>query len=386
MSSISEAITTTAERVESFLTPLSSKKAALFFDDDPDGIASGVLLEKLLKEKGIETALRLHFTRKKKPFSDAFIEDLKKNNIELLVVTDFSIAGFGFYEEYKQFLQTTDIKVLIIEHHQDNSIYSFDESKALYINSGNIQSEVNGAQYCCAKFTYDFATEIAPQLKKYDWLVAMGIIGDSNYYTWGDFVRDIIKKKNQTTEKEIPIPVEAEDFYFTPYGLAAKDIFFGIGKHESETLKIYDAAFKAHTIEQLLEFLKTYDPIKKEAYDYIENYEYLVKTNPPDPKQLNIAEIEMKSKYHIGNIVANIVSARYPDTVFFVYNKNDDGYVYISGRLQTGTINLGKVFKNCEKKVEGAVGGGHIHAAGARVAEDNFKAFRNAFYGELEHV
>jgi single-stranded DNA-specific DHH superfamily exonuclease len=386
MTNIPDAIKETAKRVETFLTPLSSKKAALFFDDDPDGIASGVILEKLLKEKGIEVILRLHNNKQKPPFSEAFIKDLERHNVELLVVTDFSIAGFGFYEDYKKFMQNTAIKILILEHHQDTSVYSFDESKALYINSGNIQNEINGSQYCCAKFSYDIATTITPQLKKYGWIAAIGIIGDSNYYTWGEFVKKIIQEKNKTAEKEIPLPAEADEYYSTPYGKAAKNMFFGIGKEEKEILDIYNATYTAKNIEQLLEFLQKYDSIKYEAYDYIENYEYLVKTNPPNAQEMNVAEIEIKSKYYIGNIVANIISAKYPDTIFFVYNKNNEGYVYISTRLQTGKINLGKVFNKCEAKVSGAKGGGHNNAAGARVPEGQFKAFRNAFYGELEHV
>ena len=41
-----------------------SKKAALFFDDDPDGICSGALLVKYLEKKGIECGIGVMDTAK----------------------------------------------------------------------------------------------------------------------------------------------------------------------------------------------------------------------------------------------------------------------------------------------------------------------------------
>lgn len=386
MSSISEAVESAAEKIERFLSSFSSKNVALFYDDDPDGICSGVILEKLLERKGFSVKLRLYRNKEAPPYSEKFIENIKKNNIDLLVSTDFCIAGFGFHEAYKKFITEENIKVLNIDHHQDDAIYSFDENKVLYINSNNTQKEISGSQYCCSKFTYDIAVKLEPGLVILDWVASIGIIGDSNYYTWGNFIKEVITKQNKQEEKEIPLPEEPDDYYLIPHGKAANYMFFGIGKERNEIQKIYEATYSARDVKELLNFLKQYDVIKREAYDYIENYEYLVKNNPPTKGELNVAEIEILGDHLIGNIVANLISARYPETIFFVYHKQSDGYTHISSRLQTGKINLGKIFEKCGKNLENTNAGGHINAAGCRVPDNLFKSFRNSFYGELEHA
>lgn len=387
MSSISQAVESAATKVEQFLSSFSSKNVALFYDDDPDGICSGVILEKYLVRKGFNVKLRLHFDKNNTPYSEKFVKLLEDNNVDLLVSTDFCIGGFGYYEEYKQFITNSNIRALIFEHHQDDSIYSFDENKALYINSGHIQTEINGAQYCCSKLVYDVLTKTDPGLTVTNWVAAIGIIGDSNYYTWGNFIKNIIEKRNKNPNvKEILMPEEPDDYYLTPYGKASVYMFFGIGKDRKEIEKIYQATYSSIDIDELFNFLKQYEPIKREAYDYIEDYEYLTKINPPKKNQMNVAEIEITGTHEIGGIVSNIISSKFPETIFFIYHKSTDGNIYIHSRLQTGNINLGKIFDSCAKKVENANGGGHNNAAGAKVSNDQFKAFKNLFYGELENV
>ena len=384
MNGIEESITDAAQKVAAFLSSFNAKKVAIFYDDDPDGICSGTLLEHFFTKKGYEIVRRYHFSEKNLPFSESFKKDLEKSEAELLVFTDYCISGFGFYEAYKSFIESTTIPILIFDHHQDTAKYTDDTKRIVYLNSNIIQNEISGSQYCCSKFVYDIITKLDETHKKYRWLAAIGIIGDTNYIQWGDFIKELISSENKKIEKEIIIPHEPEDYNLTPYGKASAYIFFGIAK--GDVAKIYKIIQTSPTVFVALEKLKQYEVVKREVYDYVENYEYLIKMHPKTDKEFQVAEIEIKSNATIGSIVANIISAKFPETIFFIYHIREDGFAYINVRLQKGSINLGTIMKKCAQQFEHANGGGHKEAAGARIPEEHFKSFRNHIYGALENV
>ncbi|MFT4325912.1 MAG: DHHA1 domain-containing protein [Candidatus Woesearchaeota archaeon] len=370
------------DSLQSFLE--TSENIALFYDDDPDGISSGVQLKRLFEKLGKNVPLLLHFNEKKKPFSEDFINLLKKHNVDTLVTTDYNIAGFGLYDAYKKCVETNDLKVAIIDHHNDSADY--DNEKTLELNISKLQNTLVGGQYCCAKYVNDivraYDTALADSLA---WIATIGIIGDSNAITWKTFVNNTIEKTNSlyVDEKEMLSINDVDDVYLTPFGMCSNYMFFGIAKGSEEVQRIFDIVDKSPSIFELAKQLKQYEPIKEEVYDYVENYDYFIKNMGGALGESNIFELEIKSENKIVSIVANLLGYKDKDTIFLVYQKVGD-VIFTSIRGGDNAINLGAILNICCQDIPGANGGGHKAAAGAKVPVDSFNTFKDTFYAYFE--
>jgi single-stranded DNA-specific DHH superfamily exonuclease len=371
-----------AEKFNSFIC--NSKRAVVFFDDDPDGVCSGCLLIKLLESKGIHVSKKLHFDDNAKPFSKEF--NTKLEGIDLLVFTDFNITGFGYFDDYKKFiLENPSIKVLIIDHHVDPNNYL--SENVLYLNVAQLQKEVVGGQYCCSKFTWDLVNilnlELAKELK---WISIIGVIGDHCAETWKDFIQKEIDLENSNNSEDIITPEEQEDYYLTPYGKCSNLIFYGIAKDKKEVSKIMDNLLVSKNVYALQKNLKIYELIQKDVYDYLENYDYFEKNSGVQIKPLSVFEIEIKSEYDIGSIVANRISSKNPEIIFFVSKELSNGFIHISCRHQDGLINVGDLMSKAAEPFEGANGGGHKCAAGAVVPKQHCLDFKKKFYDLVKEM
>ena len=152
-----------------------------------------------------------------------------------------------------------------------------------------------------------------------------------------------------------------------------------------ETDKIMKRMLESNTVFEFISKMKEYEEIEEEVEDYLDNFNYFVKYGTYKKGDMNVFELEIKSEHDINSIVANRISHKDPDTIFFIYHKKKDNYVYISLRMQKGAVNLGKIAKECSVFPQ-TNGGGHIPAAGARVPKDHFKEFRELFYDTLAKV
>ncbi len=396
------------------------KNVAIFHDNDPDGICSGVLLSKFVKLKGKEVKLKLHFTDKCKPFSDIFNDKLIKNEIDLLIFTDFSISGYGYFDLHSEFVKShPNIKIIVLDHHASLADYGVAEN-VLYLNSGDFQKNPHPEQYCCSKFVYDLIFEVEPDfIKPFDWISAIGIIGDHNHISYGKFICDVIIEENKNIDlknsavvkllnkrtvmkevekhrelKHIFIPEEEDDYLATPFGVVSNLIFYGVAKDNVHTEKLFDGLDSSKDVFEFKEKLKEFESIQKEIDDYLETFEYFMKS--PEYKSgksanknesdLKVYEIEIQSNNRISSIVANKISGKDKDAIFFVYHLQDNGIYHVSVRLQTGLVNLGKIMEESCKNILNSKGGGHRAAAGAIIPKNLFAEFRAAFYDEIDNV
>lgn len=385
--SVKETCEYISTKFSNFLSDNKDKKFAILYDNDPDGICSGVLMQKFLKSQGVDVADSFVFSDVKL-FSKELSERFKENEIGGLITVDFNIAGFGYLDSFKEFVAENEIAVAVFDHHYDESDYGIE----YYFNGAMLQTEVSGAQYCTAKIVYDVICEIEPRMKKYGWIESIGIIGDFNQKTWGEDIRQVVKLDNMAFAhmedfEDIIMPEDIEDYYLTPYGKSANMMFFGIAKDGgSDISKIYSYLLESDNVLKFLEKLSEYNVVREEVYDYLENYEYFMKYSPATKTELNVFEVEVKSNNYIEGILSNLISRKDANTIFMVYNEYKDGYVHVSLRLQNDSVNLGKVTKEVCSGIAGANGGGHGPAAGARIHKDNFKEFKNKFFGILAKI
>jgi len=364
---------------------LNNDDFAILYDNDPDGICSVAIVEKYIKSYNKKINLKLPFLDQPKPFSKEFNENFKDQKIKALIILDFNIAGFGYLEEYNKFTtEFNNISIMIIDHHRDDSNYK----NATTINSASFNLKIPSSQICTTKIVFEL-TKNNKEIKKNEWIYAIGLIGDANHLTWMKDIVEVVKNDNKNItdlkHKEIITPIEFEDVYITPYGKSSHQIFFAIAKSKNETPNILQKINSSKNVFEFIDKMKGYNEVKEEVYDYIDNYNYFEKNQKEDIKELQIFEMEIKSNYEICSIVSNILSQKNKNTIFFVYQKRKDGFVYISTRLGNSKINLGKILQKCIEHPD-TNAGGHAPAAGARVLKENFKQFLNKFYYEIEKV
>lgn len=382
---VEEAFKYASSEVSEFLEKNKEKNFAILYDDDPDGISASVLFEKILDSKNINVLNTIYLSETLRPFEKKFNGMIEKNNIHALVIIDISISGFGYLESFKEFQNKyPDLEIMIIDHHSDETDYT----NTLYLNSHYLQNKIEGHQVCCSKFIYEIGKQIVSDFEKYSWIASIGIIGDMNHKTWNQDILDAIKKYNgdlKNDKKEIILPENLSDYTSTPYGECSKKIFYGVAKNNSEIDSIRKNYVESKYVFSFLEFLKKYDGVEEEIEDYIDNYKYFTKFSTYKKTDVNVFELEVKSEYNIEGILANIISSMDDDTIFFIYHKHKDNYVYISLRLQNEKIDLGKLIQKCIDSPH-TNGGGHAPAAGARVPKDHFKELKAKFYEELGKV
>ncbi|MGM5483629.1 MAG: DHH family phosphoesterase [Nanobdellota archaeon] len=372
--------------IDNYISSLKNKRAIICFDDDPDGICSGIIIKKYLEKKGFKIIKNIALLPENDLFGKEFSDMVKKEDIDLVVVTDFNVSNFGLSDNYNSFIKDNpELRCLMFDHHIDNNTYD----NALYYNSCLIQKHIEGSQYCCSKLVFDLLNDEG-EIEEISWISAIGVIGDFNAKTWNYFLKEEIDKENKNRlrnkpdSKTIPEVHSNDEFFETPFGKASNLIFYGVAMSKKEAENIFDNIDKCNDINELNNFLKKYGEVEEEIKDYIENYEYFIKNADKkiEKEENTVFEVEVKSQNNICSVLANSLSKKDYNTIFFIYQKTDNGY-HISTRLQNGKKNLGKIMNDCAV-FEESYGGGHAEAAGAFVKKEYFNDFKNKFFELLE--
>ncbi|PIU82876.1 MAG: hypothetical protein COS68_07005 [Elusimicrobia bacterium CG06_land_8_20_14_3_00_38_11] len=91
------------------LKNVKGKKCLVFFHDDPDGLTSGAIIYRILKNLGAQITARIPETMELEKFR--IEEELKQKKYDILFIIDK--ATMGYYNEYPDLVKD----VVIIDHH-----------------------------------------------------------------------------------------------------------------------------------------------------------------------------------------------------------------------------------------------------------------------------
>lgn len=378
---------TRAEELQKIIDEMGPDSSiAVLHDSDPDGICSGIMLDAYLKSQDKSIAWRTHPLAREKPFLPDFIRKIDEHKITHLFILDYNLEGYGWTEQFLKFKEThPNVKVCVIDHHAQSKDFPFD----YHANTAFDQLQIPPDQYCTSKFIYDLLMIIWSDVQKLKRIASIGIIGDSNHFTWGLFIQECIKEENKQRAKldldDYRVPKDAEEYMGSPYGRISLAMFYGIAKHPKEVAYIFDTLKKNLPTNNILEHFEKYKDIEEEIDDYVDNFEYCMKNTDLKNQDVRVFELEIKSQHDILVITANLLSFRDKETVFFIYERQGDSYM-ISARLNSNKINLGDIMKSVSSKVPGSNGGGHVPAAGAKVPKAEFDKFKELFYNEIGKV
>jgi len=335
-----------------FVDSISKKdKIGIVTHTDLDGIASGIFLQKILESKDLKINF-IEFLN----YGPGALKKVVNRKFDVLFFTDWKTDDYPYYlnplrEKYK---------ILVFDHHPYNQELK-DKSDIIKTNP----------DYCSSHALLDLAKNKGFfDTQSLEWLACSAIIVD---YTWDknianfEFIKGIypeVKNDNSIWDSkpaEIGNKINGALIYYSP-----------------NYKKVYDLVLKG----DIKKLEKADKIVKREIKDWIGKFERNAEYLPE--KKLYFAY--GNPKYNITSTIASILSDKNfrENTVIFASDLDDKkGFVKLSGRNQTGKVNLGNIFKKCAGELNDADGGGHSRAASAVIRKRDLYKFKERLLSEI---
>lgn len=314
-----------------------SQNPLIFFDDDPDGLCSYLLIKKHF-QKGHPVVV------KSSPKLEAtYVKKVKEYSPDLVIVLDKPLLS-------QDFIDKVNVPIIYIDHHPINDIKGVHYFNPLFKD----KKDNRPTTYWCYKLT-----------KENLWIATIGTAGDYSLATIKQFNKkfpDLCKYKD-TPEKVI---------YKTKLGKLIR-IFSFILKHPHYKVLQY-----VNILEKIKSPYELLEQSSKNAEEIIKIYE---KVNNVYQKILKKALKPQKSKVHVFLDEYSKMGFRADLSSELQYNfknklivmgRQTDNIIRMSLRYQKGSIR--ELLKKAIQDLDG-YGGGHEHACGAHLNSKDFKEF-----------
>ncbi len=348
------------EKFEMYVVDINKKdKIAIYCGPDTDGVCSSVLMSKVIernKGRGIDLLIAEKTNKPGLSKKNKFV--LEENSINKLIVLDIAIDN----ADEETLHELTKYKTLIIDHH--HIVKDLNSDEVIFIKPSYFSSIPN-AQYPTSKMIFDLSSGFT-DINDLDWICSVGVVSDSSYKTWTDFVDKVIKKYNLKSEKDI---------WSSDPGLLSSYLSSAMIVDQNNFLECFNILSQSNKPQDLLSsnikrFKKTIDDCIKELK---ENF----KEKAERYENLELVFYYIKPKYRVGSPLSTIISfENMPNKTLIVLQENDDGMMTVDARRQDGKINLAELMKKSVEDFDNASGGGHIPAAGATFKKEDLIKFK----------
>jgi len=332
----------------------NAKNPVFFFDNDPDGLCSFLLLQRYVgKGKGV--AIKSFPGMNKTYFRR--VEEFKSDYIFIL---DKPIVDEEFFQEAEKH----NIPVVYIDHH------NVEKPKSAYCSYYNTfyESGLNEpVSYLCYRITN----------RKIDmWIAAIGCITDG---FMPDFIDDM--KKIDPELVNYPCKTAYDVLYRTELGKAAMIVSFALKDSTSKVVAMMKFLLNAGGARDLLEENIKTKPIIQRFNELNEKYQKILKKAEEFAKG-DVLFFTYSGDLSISQYTSNQLSYMYPDKAIIV--------IYSKGNLSNVSMRWSKDIReatlNAIKDIEGASGGGHEHSTGARIPTDKIPEFREKMLREIKRI
>jgi len=327
----------------------SCKSPLFFFHDDPDGVCSFLQLYAYIKE-GYGVIV------KSRPIIDTkFLSKVEQYKPDKIFVLDIAMME-------QEFVDNARTSTVWIDHHGLQDIRG-----VRYINPKQDDPESNPA---VSYLTYQF---VGMSL----WLAAVGTVGDMQWPK--ELISDFRMKYPDLLPKKIKGPRQAT--YDTRLGELIRIFSFMLKGTSSEAMKYVKAMTRVNEPYEILDEQNTRGRfILKKYKNIMQDYKPLLKEAlSAKSKQGMIVFTYSEDKMSFTSDLANELAYRRPGKVILM-GRRKGGEVKCS--IRSEKHNLPQMI---EKSLAGCTGygGGHEHASGACVKEEDFERFIEQFRGLL---
>ncbi len=331
---------------------INSPSALIFFDDDPDGLSSFLIIYKLIRDvhpilvKGSSVNCKHYSKYKDSMFKEVFVLD--KPMID------------------PEFFRCVSQPIIWIDHHSianvNNNIY--------YFNPRMFDKEF----YLPTSMCIFHALRSIKQdsfLEEYCWIALIGAIGD--YY----FDEELVKKffKKYFPRQEIPRDIKEALYGENALSYLVKVFSFILKGKRRRVKKNIELLM---TIENPLELIDGSNPAARRI---IKHYEEINKVFLQKLKYIKslgrkneeiVLYIDENDEYGLASILSNYVAFLFPEKLVVIGRKTKNS---INLSLRHQGIDVEKLLKISINGLK-AVGGGHKHACGASIPLGEFEIFK----------
>jgi single-stranded DNA-specific DHH superfamily exonuclease len=316
-----------------------------FFDNDPDGLCSFLLLRRYIgRGKGVAI--------KSFPEMNAeYFQKVKELDSDYIFILDKPVVSAAFFEEVKKF----NLPVVWIDHHKIEGLVV--PKFVNYYNPAVKNPKKNEpVTYLCYKIT---------ERKEDLWIGVIGCISDRFV---PDFYKEFMKLYPDLSIKS----KEAFDiFYKSQIGAIARMLSFALKDKITNVVKMTNFLSSAKTPYDVLEesgknremHIK-YRQISKKAEKFVQRAKSIANEG-------RFLFFQYSGDLSISADLSNELTYLFPDKIIVV--------IYLTG-IKANISVRGKKIKELVlksiKEFEGATGGGHEDAVGARIKIDDLEKFK----------
>lgn len=321
-----------------------------FFDNDPDGLCSFLLLQRYIERgKGVPIKSFPELT-------EDYFRKVNELNADYIFILDKPVVSKEFFKRVEE----VNIPTVWIDHHTINreEIPDFVDYYNPLFNKDKHNEPVTAL---CQQINNN---------KKDLWLAVVGSISDKFV---PDFYSDF--EKNYP---ELSIKSESafDIFYKSQIGKIAKLFSFALKDRVTNVINMLKFLMKVKTPYEVLEKSnKNY--IMHERFDQVDRkyQKLLIKAEEISADSGKVLFFQYGGDLSISSDLANELTYKFPNKIIVV--------LYIKG-IKANISVRGKKVKDkileAIKNLEGATGGGHEDAVGAQINVEDIEKFRERFF------
>jgi single-stranded DNA-specific DHH superfamily exonuclease len=330
----------------------NAKNPVFFYDNDPDGFCSFILLQRYLGRgrgiiiKSFPTLDKTYFKR---------VEEL---NADYIFVLDKPTIDPGFIE----LAQKANIPLVHIDHHPVPKT-----PIKYYYNTYYVDKKYDPVSYLCYKIS---------GRREDMWIAAIGCITDS-------FLPDFMEgfKKSFPELIDCDYKTAADILYNSFFGKICMTVSFAMKDNTSNVVSMSRFFMKAMSAHDIFEESKKTKIMLKRFEEINEKYQRILK-KAEESVSGEVLFFNYSGDLSISQYVANELFYKHPKKVIIV--------VYTRGNISNLSLRWERDIRvpvvNAVACIEGASGGGHEHASGARMTSDKVEAFKEKLLEEIEKV
>lgn len=319
---------------------LSCERPIFLFDDDPDGLASFLLLYRLVHTgKGMPL--------KGSKLNERMADHVNNYQPDLVIVLDKAEVAQEFFDAVKA-------DCIWIDHHEPQHPHN-----VLYVNPRTEQRQNNIP-------TSRLAYEIA---KQDEWIAVTGIVAD---WQLPDEELYALFSKKYATLLPSSIKTAPDALYTTKIGELARIFSFNLKGKNSDVLTAMKILTRINEPQELLDkqhaqaklVMKRYDKLLQEYTSVKQN----VVVKPEDSILLYTYSDDTNS---FTTDLSNELLYLYPSKIIIIARESNGSY---KCSLRASQFNLEETLQEV-LQITGGQGGGHEHACGAVIPKDAFAEF-----------